>query len=420
MGFQQGLSGVGSAAIAIDVLSANLANAQTVGFKGSGSVFADVFANTNGRVSVGAGANAAATRQFFTQGGVTSTGNPLDVAISGEGFFVIERTNNTVAYTRNGQFQLDKDGFLVTAIGENVMGYQQKNADGTVGLADSGLVQPLEVPAAGVPAEATQNVTFRANLQSSDVAPAVTPFDPTDTDSYNSSTSLNLFDSLGNEINLSIYFVRTANPNEWETYVVNDDGTYVDNTGASVAGPASASTLTFDALGFPDTAALASFTIPVVGYDPATGGALMNYSINMTNLTQNNAPFTITELSQDGTAPGQLVGLSISEDGILEGRYSNGSSISLGRLALATFRANQGLASVGDNLWVETTASGPAAINRPGAGLNGLLKGGSVEDSNVDTTRQLVELVIAQRNYQANAQSIRTQDQILQTVINLR
>lgn len=419
MAFQQGLSGLASSARALDVISSNVANASTVGFKASNTVFADNFASAmtgaSSNVQVGAGGMVNSVRQSFAQGGLTTTSNPLDMAINGGGFFQIERTNGTTAYSRNGQFDLNKEGYIVTPLGEKLMGYQTRVGE-SVSLIGSGTPTPIYVPAEGLSANATESATIRANLDSSEEVKAGT-FDPSKPETYNSMTSVRLYDSLGNEHQLSLYFNKTATANAWDVRAFLDGGT----------APLTTQTLNFTDSGLPRQVlpgggadpAYANFTLDLTS--PVTTGAEdLDFSVSLTGLTQRNAAFSVTELRQDGYPPGEIAGVSVTSDGIVEGRYSNGQTQSLGQVVLTTFRNPNGLISLGDNLWAETTESGPPAVGIPGSGLNGTLSSGQIEESNVDMSQELVQMIIQQRNYQANAQSIRTQDQILQTLINLR
>jgi flagellar hook protein FlgE len=425
MAFQQGLSGLASSARALDVISSNVANASTVGFKASNAVFADNFASAMtgamSSIQVGAGGMVNTVRQSFAQGGLTTTSNPLDMAINGAGFFQIERTNGTTAYSRNGQFDLDKDGYIVTPLGEKLMGFQTRVGD-TVSLAGTGTPTPIYVPPQGLGAKATESANIRANLDSSEGV-KTGPIDPEDPETYNSMTSIRLYDSLGNEHQLSLYFGKTATPNLWNVQA------YVDGGATAVA----TQTLNFTESGLPRQVlppvppattgapdpAYANFTLNLTA--PVTTGAEdLNFSVSLTGLTQRNAAFSVTELRQDGYPPGEIAGVSVTSDGIVQGRYSNGQTQNLGQVVLASFRNPNGLVSLGNNLWAETTESGQPAVGIPGAGLNGTLSSGQIEESNVDMSQELVQMIIQQRNYQANAQSIRTQDQILQTLINLR
>lgn len=425
MAFQQGLSGLSSASRALDVISSNVANSSTVGFKSSGVVFADTFAAamTGGAagLQIGAGSNTQAVRQSFSQGGLTATNNPLDMSINGNGFFVIERNNGTTAYSRNGQFDLDKDGYIVTPLGEKLMGYQTEGADGLVSLTGTGTPRPLYVPPVGLGAKATDDVRIRANLDSSSTVPTVTPIDRADPESYNYTTSIRVFDSLGNEHTLGLYFVKQATPpNTWEVYESFDNAAFA-------APPAPSARLEFT-----ENGTISSITpltvvppavVPTVPYTftaDLVDANDLRFPVNLSTFTQRNSASTTYELRQNGYKPGELAGVSVTSDGIVQGAYSNGETRALGQVVLASFRNPNGLISLGSNLWAATTEAGEVVQGVPGEGLNGTLSSGQIEESNVDLSQELVQMIIQQRNYQANAQSIRTQDQLLQTLINLR
>lgn len=414
MSFQQGLSGLNSASKSLDVISSNISNVGTVGFKASETLFANVFAASltgqSSSVQAGAGSKAAAVRQSFTQGSVRITQNPLDMAISGGGFFGVERPNGDVAFTRNGQFTADRDGFIVNAFGDRLLGWQNFNeVSGQATFTGPTAETALRIPTRGIDAEATTRADISANLRADTLIPE-DPFDADDPDTYSFSNSLNLIDSQGVAHVLRVYYVKT-DANQWQVYVRFPDGEELgphdiefDSAGRLIAG--------------------AEFELdPWTVVDAAgneTGAEDLEVVLNFARLSQNSSPFSVNELRVDGRAPGEIVGISLTSDGIVQGRYSNGNVVSLGQVVLATFRNPNGLISIGDNLWVGTTESGPGTFGTPGGGTRGTITGGAVEESTVDVSSELVALIIAQRNYQANAQSIRTQDQILQTVINLR
>ena len=410
MGFSQGLSGLNTSSRALDVISNNIANSSTVGFKSSHAIFADVYAGAltgvNSSIQIGYGSKIAAVYQSFIDGIPTTTGNPLDMAIIGNGFYVIQRFDGSTAYTRNGQFDINKEGFIITPNHEKVMGVRA-DENGFIPLA-GGIVEPLFVPLGDIDPRPTSSVQIRSgNLNADDDLPINSPFDPFDMDSYNWMVPIPVYDSLGGEHSMMVYFVKTA-PGAWEAYAMLDN----DLTTLSPAG----TPLAFDAYGKP-------VTTPVqIAYNAAltNSAAALNITIDLTNLTQFGSKFGLTDLWQDGYTTGQIAGLTVSQDGIIQGLYTNGQAKNLGQVVLATFRSNQGLTRVGDNLWVESPESGPPIVGRPRTGLNGLISGGQVEESNVDLTQELVNMIIQQRNYQANAQTIRTQDQIMQTLVNLR
>ncbi len=421
MSFQQGLSGLNSSAKALDVISNNVANTSTVGFKSATAQFADVYAasltGSVSRIQIGLGSTVNSVRQTFSQGNLSTTNNPLDLALSGNGFFIIERIDGTTAYTRNGQFDIDKDGFIVNALGEKVMGNQA--TDGAV-PSSGGTPVPISIPPGGISPQATDTARVQANLDSRALSPAeqvppiLTGFDQNNPDTFNSTTSLQVFDSQGNDHTLTLYFARepaATAPNTWRVFASLDGATATE---LSAGGGAPA--LAFNASGVLPTA------LPAFTFSPTlTNGAVspFNIGINLNSFTQFGSAFSVSELNQNGFAPGEVAGLSIGRDGLIEGRYTNGQSQVLGQLVLATFRNPNGLTSLGGNLWAATSESGLPIPGKPGTGLNGLITSGSVEESNVELTQELVQLIIQQRNYQANAQSIQAQDQVLQTLVNL-
>jgi flagellar hook protein FlgE len=405
MAFQQGLSGLNAASRALDVISNNVANSSTVGFKGSSALFSDVFASamsgaTGGGGQVGIGTSTAAIAQQFKQGGITSSSNPLDLAINGGGFFRMSG-EGSIAYTRNGQFDVDKDGYIVNTGGFRLTGYPA-NSTGTILPATP---VELRVDTADLPPNPSSAIEIGLNLDSRDTTP-VNAFSATDPTSYNSSTSVTVYDSLGNDHILTMYF-RKAAGGTWDVYQSLDGGTAA-STGTQ---------LTFDGAGLLTGGASQTLSLTI----PASFGANspQALALDFTGTTQYGRDFGVNRTTQDGFSSGSLSGMTISEDGILQGRYSNGQTRNLGQVVLANFSSPGGLISLGDNLWAESPSSGQPLVGAPGSGNLGLLAAGSVEDSNVDLTAELVNMITQQRNYQANAQSIRTQDEVLQTLVNL-
>ncbi|MDP3421866.1 MAG: flagellar hook protein FlgE [Thiobacillus sp.] len=406
MSFQQGLSGLNAAAKNLDVIGNNVANSSTVGFKQSQAQFADVYANSltgAGGSSVGIGVKLAQVAQQFTQGNVTSTNNPLDLAINGGGFFRMEN-NGEVTYQRNGQFQLDRTGFIVNPTGARLTGF----AAGPGGTVLTGAPTPLSINTADLAPQITSTLDAVLNLDSGSAVPATAPFDLTDPATFNSSTAVAVYDSLGNEQTLQTFYVKTANPGEWQVYAASD-GTQV--------GAGAIATLNFNTNGALTTAMpLAAVAIPPT----ATGAAGPSVVIDFSGTTQFGSPFSVNALNQNGYASGRLSGFSIDADGMILGRYSNGESALLGQVVLANFANPNGLQQLGNNMWAETSASGNPLVGVPSTGSLGVLQSSAVEDSNVDLTAELVNLITAQRVYQANAQTIKAQDAVLQTLVNLR
>ncbi len=438
MAFQQGLSGLGVSSKALDVTSHNIANASTVGYKGANAHFGDVYAaalNGGGASQIGIGVTLAGVQQQFNQGNITTTNNPLDVSINGAGFFRMDKAGATT-YSRNGQFHLDKSGYIVNDQGMKLTGYIAQG-----GVIRAATPAPLQIDSSAIPPVATgSNVTsafkgVKANLSldsratTTNLLPwgtpapvAGQPWTP-DPKSYNWSTALTTFDSLGNPHNLTMYFRKTANPGEWEMYT-NVDGT--DSALSTINGAAGATLLNFDTAGKLTTTMPLNISIDLASINTALGKPAnaavtpLAFDIDLTGTGQYGQAFGTNRLEQDGYAPGNLVGLSVGTDGVVQGRYSNGQTFAQGQIVLANFTNPNGLLSMGNNQWVETSDSGPPLVGAPQSSSLGTLSAASVEESNVDLTAELVNLITFQRNYQANAQSIKTQDQIMQTIVNLR
>ncbi len=406
MSFQQGLSGLNGASKQLDVIGNNVANANTVGFKGSQAQFADVYASSltgAGGNQAGIGTKVSQIAQQFTQGNIESSSNPLDIAINGGGFF---RTiiNGTVQYSRNGQFSLDKNGFIVNAQGAQLTGYMAS----AKGVLSKGAPVALRVNSADLNPLPTAIIKGVMNLDSRSAIPATPLFDPTDPTSYNNATSVNVYDSLGNPHVLQTYFVKTA-ASAWNCNFVIDGNMPVSSTTA----------MTFSSSGALVTpAAVVPLSLALV---PPTGAVTpLLTTFNFAGSTQFGATFSVNTLTQDGYTSGRLSGFNAGSDGVILARYTNGQSLTLGQVVLANFTNPNGLSPLGNNAWAETASSGAALVAEPNTGSNGVLQASAVENSNVDLTAELVQMITAQRVYQANAQTIKTQDQVLQTLVNLR
>lgn len=405
MAFQQGLSGLNSASKNLDVIGNNIANANTVGMKASRAEFAEIFAssvNASGNSTTGLGVAVAAVTQSFTQGNITITGNGLDVAINGNGFFELTNPDGSLSYSRAGQFKLDRDGGIVTNQGRQLMGYPT-DPDGNRLSFES---TPLTLPTgSAIPAQATAEITAEFNLDARAVV-AATATPPTPISTYG--TSLVAFDPQGIEIPVSMAFQKTG-LNTWAvSYSVN-------------GGPMAPSAPVATALSFNIDGSLnaAGSTIPAsVPLTSANGS--FPVALNFANVTQFGSNFAVTNLAQDGYRPGELTSLKIEDTGVVTARYSNGESRAAGQISLVEFRNAQGLAPMGGGAWSMTFESGDAVRGAPGEGKLGSLRSGAVEDSNIDITFELVSMMTAQRAYQANAQTIKTQDQVLSTLLNMR
>ncbi len=422
MSFDTAISGIKAASTNLGIIGNNIANAGTTGFKYSRGEFADLFATSKlgtGSNAIGKGVQVKSVNQSFTQGNITFTDNVLDMAISGTGFFVLSDEGSQV-YSRAGNFQVDREGYVGNSSGHRLVVFNT-NADGD----SSGGISELRIDTSQIQPNATGNLEFVANLDSREVQPTVawpgTGFDafaspPTapDADMFNASTAATIYDSLGNPHTVSLYFSRTATGNEWEIHTLID--------GVSQSGP--------DILQFTDTGVIDSASLPfelnIAGWTPldstgaANGAAVQDFIIDLSDLTQYGDFFSVSDIQQDGYATGQLTGVEVGDTGIVFARFSNGKSRALGQVALADFANSSGLQPLGNSVWSETFASGQPILSAPGAGGLGLVQSGALEESNVEITQELVNMIVAQRNFQANAKVIQTQDAVNQTVINLR
>ena len=444
MGFQQGLSGLNAAAKTLDVIGNNIANANTVGFKAAQAQFADVYANSLSGASgstVGIGVKVSGIIQQFSQGNVSSTNNPLDIAINGSGFFRMSNAG-AITYTRNGQFQLDKNGGIVNSSGLQLTGY----AADVNGVLSTGAPTSLVINTADIPPKETDIATAVLNLDSRSLVPGTqlpvaTPpviipiaFSMSDPLTYNNATSVAVFDSLGNSHVLQTFFVRvnpvTRPPTapataEWDVFASVDGliigpqpplaSVRVGTVGFNALGKLTGAAPSFSAAD-PNSLAIA---IPVnTGAVPIISTPTIKF--DFTGSTQFGSAFGVNALKQDGYASGKLSKFNTGKDGIIVGSYTNGKTSVLGQVVLANFTNPNGLQSLGDNQWTETSSSGPSLVGGPTSGGLGALTSSATEDSNTDLTGDLVNLITAQRIYQANSQTIKAQDQILQTIVNLR
>lgn len=406
MSFRVALSGLSAATADLGVTANNIANVNTTGFKGSRAEFADLYpVSTYGVASntAGVGVRTARVAQQFEQGAINFTRNSLDLAISGEGFFTLSDSGSTV-YSRAGAFGTDREGYVVNAQGQRLQVFPPS---GTAGSFNTAQLSDLRLDSADNPPRPTAAVTAALNLPATATAPAITPFDPADPRSFNHTTSLTVYDSLGAAHTANLYYVRGANPNEWESHTEID--------GVMVSGP--------DTIQFSPAGALvvpANGQLSLGTYTPPNGAAPMNLNVNVSNLTQFGEQFAVSRLQQDGYTAGRLTGVEITPDGIVQARYSNGQATPLGQIAMARFPNPQGLQPLGSTGWGESAAAGAVLRGVAGSSSFGLVEAGALESSNVDLTEQLVNMITAQRNFQANAQMISTNDQITQTIINLR
>jgi flagellar hook protein FlgE len=419
MSFQQGLSGLNATSKNLQIIGNNIANANTVGAKAARAEFADLYANALNGVGtdqVGIGVNLQTVAQQFTQGNITTTENRLDLAINGGGFFQVADDAGAVSYTRNGQFKVDREGRIVNNSGLFLLGYR---ADG-VGAVQPGLAMPLQLPTGGVAPRPTASIDLEANLDPRGpiTRPAAgAPIVYNDPATYNNATSQTLYDARGQGIAVTYYFQKAA-ADTWDVYATAN-GTTV---GGTAAAPAPIGRIAFTAVTGKPTTTMFTFDIPNPG--PNSSGAaplpLTGLEMMIGRTTQYGAPFGVTDLRQDGYAPGQLTDIAVEPNGLLTASYSNGQTLAAGQIEVARFRNPQGLQAQGGNVWTLSAAAGDPMIGVPGEGSMGVIQSGALEESNVDLTGELVNMITAQRIYQANAQTIKTQDQILQTLVNLR
>jgi flagellar hook protein FlgE len=512
MSFQQGLSGLNAAAKSLDVIGNNISNSSTVGFKGSTTQFADVYArslNGAGGITAGIGTSVASIAQQFSQGNIETTNNPLDIAINGGGFFRTT-TSGTTQYTRNGQFSLDKNGMVVTPQGANLTGY----GVGPTGQILAGSPGPLQIKTADLKPNVTTKVDTSLNLDSRAEVPT-NSFNANDPTTYNKQIPVDVYDTLGNAHVMSLYYVKSTIPGQWSVFA-GSDGTemnsakvssasqddaasvsarndwdakskavpldpaavtaalkaYATAAGAAVAGAAAAApytaspaaqaaitaaaaaagntpgytpdqvdadiakavaidpspvaTLVFDSNGALSATGMAAagtmlpktIDLPV---NPPTGAKeIIPIKLNFAGSTQYGIDTSEKKTSQDGYTAGHLQRFSAGPDGTILGQYSNGQTKPLGQVVLANFTNANGLEPLGGNSWAESATSGPPLVGTPGTGAFGSLQSSATEASNVDMTAELVNMITAQRVYQANAQTIKTEDQIMQTLVNLR
>ncbi|MGD9602592.1 MAG: flagellar hook protein FlgE [Gammaproteobacteria bacterium] len=403
MTFRTAISGLRATQSDLNVIGNNIANVGTTGFKASRAEFQDVFATTNVGVSAtatGSGVNAARVAQQFTQGNITFTDSGLDLAISGQGFFIVDDEGARL-FTRDGAFGVDREGFVVNSNDQRLVAFEVDDTG-----AVTGSTAPLRISSANTQPQATTEIELGANLDSQAVIPLVAPFDATDNNTFNNTTATSIFDSLGGTHLMQYYFVKTGS-GTWNVHA------FVDGTAVGAATP----------LAFGTNGAL---TTPVGGtatfgpFTPSGGGAAMSVDIDFTEMTQYGAPFGVNRLTQDGFTTGRLAGIDIDKNGNVFARYTNGQAELQGQVALANFSNPQGLQSLGKNNWAETFAAGSPLIGAPGSSSMGLIQAGALEDSNVDVSEMLVKLIVAQRNFQANTEVIQTADAVTQAVMNIR
>ena len=450
MPFNIGLTGLNAASADLNVTGNNIANVETTGFKESRAEFGDIFSSTFANVSktaIGQGARVLSVTQLFKQGDIELTGNGLDLAISGEGFFVLKDTDGSRVFTRAGEYQVDRDGYIVNNQGQNLQGYEPFDRFDTDTAFNVGTMTDIQLITADAAPKATTEIEALVNLRSdaeppdaawpTPIAPATTWANPEPT-MYNFSTSVTTYDSLGTPRTATMYFVKpnqaTGDPEplKWDVYV----GMEADDGSGDIVQALDRRTMGFTnegqisyfgphiAVGFPAPTTTAPFeqpfTFPDGGDFADNGAAQLTMDLNFDGTTQYGVKYSVNDLNQDGFTTGRLAGIDIDQTGRVFARFTNGQSEILSQVAMANFTNPQGLAQLGSNNWAETFAAGDPVYGAPATGNLGQIEAGALETSNVDLSEELVDLITGQRNYQANAKTIQTADAITQTLINIR
>ena len=405
MSFRIALSGLNAASTDLRVTANNIANNATTGFKSSRAEFSELFSVSAQGVSnlaTGNGVRVSDVSQQFTQGNIDFTNNALDLAVSGQGFFTVS-DGGALAYMRAGAFKVDRNGFVVNSNNQRLQIFPPTDTGGfnTGSLADLRLVTSESAPTA------TATVQMVLNLPANSTPPVSVPFSATNPDTYNHASAMTVYDSLGAAHTATVYFTKTATANQWEQRLS------IDGNSVGVA-----QSLQYSSTGQLVTPANGQLGFPP--YTPATGAAPMVVAYDLAKSTQYGGTFSVNSITQDGFTTGRLIGIDTDSSGIVQARYTNGRSQALGQIALAQFSNPNGLQQLGDTTWAETFTSGQALKGQAGNAGLGLIQSGALEASNVDITAQLVDMITAQRNFQANAQMIQTSDAITQTIINLR
>ncbi len=443
MSFNTALSGLQAASIDLGVTSNNIANVATTGFKFSRTEFGDIYAVSpfgNSPTAVGNGVQVDSVSQQFTQGNFEFTDSSLDMAISGQGFFVVSQNQAGTdrSYTRAGEFRVNESGFVVNNDGRYLQAFQVDPTSGQVTSTSLNSTTSIQLPSTTGAPQATTEIDIGVNLNSNVTALDPANFDPSASNTYTNSTSTTVYDSLGQSHVMTYYFVKDApgsatnlanDPNQWQVFTYLDglpqdiDAgnliTHPDPTGAPNITQRSAQ------FNFNPDGSLASTTpgtLDSTGIALSNGASALDLTHDFINngTTQFSANFSVNTLDPTGFATGRLTGLDISDEGVIRATYTNGNSTPVGKVALADFPNSQGLLNSGNTTWDETTDSGAVIAGEAGAGRFGLIQAGALEASNVDLTQQLVNLITAQRNFQANARSIETSNTLTQTIIQIR
>lgn len=407
MTFEIALTGLQAASSELEVISNNIANSSTVGFKASDILFGDIYSmegiGATGN-SIGRGVRSTDVVQQFTKGDVTYTESQLDLSVDGssQGFFKLSDAG-AIQYSRAGSFGLDRNGYIVNGAGQKLMGYPA--VDGTI------IPTPGELRVSSIDTAARQTESMRLNLNLNADNKVAPPFDQADSNSYNFTTSTSIYDSLGAS-HLANFHFRKSDINVWHMH------TFIGNTEIS---PPAGDEIVFDTTGSlssvnGDTNGMLALDpfVPLAGTEP------LNVMLNLSEVTQFFGQSGVNEVSQDGYGSGRLNDFGINADGMILGYYTNGQSAAMGQITITNFRNPQGLQQVGNTSWEETFASGEALTGIPGSATLGTIQAGSLEQSNVDVTEELVNMISTQRNFQANAQVISASDQLTQTVMNIK
>lgn len=422
-----GVTGLRAEGEAIGVVGDNIANVNTVGFKRQRSIFEDILGHSilagTAAALPGSGVRVGKVQQLFDQGSLSNTGVSTDLALNGDGFFVVQGTVEGLTsnfYTRAGQFTLDKNGFLVNPSGLNVQGYAA-NGDGTYAAS----LSSIQAPTAAIAPRPTEALKITANLDSNAVVPA-NPFDVADpANTANFSTTMTVYDSLGNGHTLNVYFSKTA-ANSWDYNVTAESGDL------ATPGPDAETVVGSGTLDFTTDGALDTFTegTPIsIDFAGATAGQAIALDVGtditsggtgLDGISQFGSPSNISSQSQDGYSSGDFSGIAVDGQGVVMGLYSNGEKLAIGQLAIAKFRSNDGLGRAGNSLWLETRESGSAAMGTAGSGGRGAVSSGALESSNVDLAEEFVGLIEHQRSFSANSKTISTADEMLQELINIK
>ncbi len=425
MSFYTSLSGLQAMQTDMATISHNLANVSTTGFKKSRTDFSDVIASsvsTDPRKMVGSGVVVKGTTQQFKEGNLSTTSNALDLALVGEGFFIMKSTglSDQVNYSRNGAFSVDSDRNVVDAQGSFLMVYPVDNDGNVTATGEKGLTNLQIQQTSGTP-KATDGVTTSVQVSSTSTIKDPTKFNRTDTTTYNNSVATRIYDANGNAMTMTNYYVRTGGVDTangltgtWQMFTYIGDQ-QMKGPGQTTAGPV---TLTYDNTGALKTPSPAE--VQFQSFIPTSGAAAQTVKLTLSGSTQLSSAFSVNAKSQNGIAVGQLAGVTVTDGGLIQASFSNGDIVPLGKVALAKFSTPTGLRQVGNSYWQATGVSGTASLGAASSDGFGALMSGTIEGSNVDITEELVNLIAAQRNFQANAKALDTATQVSQAILNIR